>query len=377
MVHTKRMSNSVIMSKIFGVRTASADPKESPHMHDLYDMMEKWSAVVEVGATPPVDVFPILHMLPEALFGNWIQRSVEVGKLMKTLYNSWQGKVDARRELAQKTGVKGEETFMDLVLNQQEKMPLTQNQRDFLGGVLMEGGSDTTATMLLVVIQALTLNPDVLATAHAQMDAVVGEDRSPTWEDYEQLPYIAQIVKEAMRWRPVTPLSFPHALTTDDIIDLGNGEKTFLPAGTTVMLNVWGLHHDEERFPNPDKFDPSRFEGRTKLAAEYAASGDYEARDHYIYGAGRRICPGIHLAEREMWLATAKLVWGFNFNQATDNTGAKIPIDTNPTTGYSEGFLVCPKDFATCVTPRSEKRIETIKREFEKADKEIFVKYRG
>jgi cytochrome P450 family 619 len=48
--------------------------------------------------------------------------------------------------------------------------------------------------------------------AQAEIDAVVGEGRSPTWEDYASLPYVAATVKEAMRWRPVTPLAFPHCL---------------------------------------------------------------------------------------------------------------------------------------------------------------------
>ncbi len=51
-----------------------------------------------------------------------------------------------------------------------------------------------------------------------------------------------------------------------------------------IFLNVWGLHHDESKFPNHDTFDPDHYKGRTLLAAEYANSADYENRDHYDYG---------------------------------------------------------------------------------------------
>lgn len=364
MLHPKRMSNSIIMSLLYGLRTGSC---EVSHFTELYDLMERWSEVMETGATPPVDFFPFLKLLPESLFNNWVQRSLSVGQRMKRLYSETRAKVLARRQLHG-----SQHSLMDRILDQQDKLQFTENELDFIGGVMMEGGSDTVSTMLLVVIQALILNPDVQKHAQAQIDAVCGDgqDRSPTWDDYDKLPYISMIIKEAMRWRPVTPLAFPHALSEDDVVD-----GTFLPKGSTVFINVWGLHHDETVFPDPGRFDPSRYQGRTRPAAEYATSSNYMNRDHYIYGSGRRICPGIHLAEREMFLGTAKLLWGFNFQQQRDENGRLIPIDTDPITGYTEGFLVSPKPFACSVTPRSKVREEVIMREFGDAEKGILAKY--
>lgn len=54
-------------------------------------------------------------------------------------------------------------------------------------------------------------NPEVQRTAQQEIDSVMGEERSPLWPDFAKLPYINMIVKETMRWRPVTPLAFPHA----------------------------------------------------------------------------------------------------------------------------------------------------------------------
>lgn len=59
----------------------------------------------------------------------------------------------------------------------------------------------------------------------------------------------------------------------------------FLPKGTTLFLNVWGLHHDEAKFgADHDVFDPDHFKGQTLLAAELANSADPEQRDHFGYG---------------------------------------------------------------------------------------------
>lgn len=59
----------------------------------------------------------------------------------------------------------------------------------------------------------------------------------------------------------------------------------FLPKGTVLFVNVYGLHQDESKFPHPNTFDPDHYKGRTLLAAEYANSADYENRDHYGFGS--------------------------------------------------------------------------------------------
>lgn len=140
-------------------------------------------------------------------------------------------------------------------------------------------------------------------------------------------------------------------------------------------MNVWGLHHDPLRFLNPDSFDPDRYKGRVLLAPEYAASADFENRDHYAYGSGRRICPGIHLAERNLFLAMAKMLWAFSFAEKRDLQGKVIPVDANAATGYSSGFLHCPKPFDCEIKPRSEARRETILKEYAQAEKNIFSQY--
>ncbi|KAL1881025.1 hypothetical protein Plec18167_003566 [Paecilomyces lecythidis] len=261
-------------------------------------------------------------------------------------------------------------SLMDLVLDQNDKLGLDRHETYFLGGTLMEGGSDTSSSIILGFIHAMTKWGNVLKKAQAEIDSVVGEDRTPVWSDYQNLPYIAATVKEAMRWRPAVPLAFPHAAAEDDWID-----GKFIPKGSTVILNSWGLHHDKKRFPNPDVFDPDHFKGQMALASELSTSADYESRDHYGYGAGRRLCPGIHLAERNLFLGISKLIWAFSIEPGLDGQGKPIEPDFNPATGYSEGFLVCAKDFPCRIKPRSEARRATITKEYEEAQRSVFSKY--
>lgn len=203
MWHPKRFTNSIACGTIWGVRSPSID---TPHMKRLYELMEDWSVVMEPGNTPPVDIFPFLHWIPEKVFGNWRSRASHVGDAMNSLYSDMLEGLERRRE---KVGPRF--SFMDRVLDQREKLELNHHQLYFLGGTMMEGASDTSSSIILAAVQAFVKWPEVMRKAQKEIDSVVGQDRSPVWSDYDRLPYVAATVKEAMRWRPVVPLAFPHA----------------------------------------------------------------------------------------------------------------------------------------------------------------------
>ena len=76
-----------------------------------------------------------------------------------------------------------------------------------------------------------------------------------------------------------------------------------------------------------------------------------------------------HLAERMLFVAIVKILWAFDIRAKKGQ-----PINTDPHTGYTDGFLRCAKPFAVNITPRSEARRSTIEREFAQAD-EVFSRY--
>ncbi|KAH6644190.1 putative cytochrome P450 oxidoreductase [Boeremia exigua] len=353
MLHPKRYSNSITNSIVYGIRTPD---EQSNNMQRLYKLMEEWSQIMEQGATPPVDLFPFLKLLPERFFGNYVTRARGIGSQMENLYTDILHQVEKRRESGQNL-----DSFMDRVLDSQGKNELSQHQLKFIGGVLMEGGSDTSSSLTLAIIQALVLNPEIQRKAHAEIDRVVGHGRSPVWDDMKNLPYINMIVKEGHRWRPILPLCFPHAL--DDWVD-----GKFLPKGTIVVINTWGIHMDPQQPHDPSKFIPERYAEHPLLAPEYVPGG-FGERDHYGYGVGRRICPGIHLAERNMMVGIAKLLWAFNFERGSG------PLDDDPVNGYHHGFLYCAKDYACDPVVRSEEIRSTIAKEFAIATTEVFSRF--
>lgn len=358
-------------------------------MKSLYTVLDGISKIFEMGATPPVDIFPFLAWIPELFFNQWKSRSAELAQAMDSLYGPLVDRVLSRRAKARSTKC---ESYLDKVFDQQEKLQLTRHEINLMLGNLLEGGSDTTSITTIAFIQAMALYPEAQKEAQNSIDEVIGSQRTPTWGDFSSLPYVVMVVKETMRWRPVLPTAFPHAtskgklsqfsfaladfnivlltITTESTID---GMR--IPAGSTVMINVWGLHHDSRLHDEPNQFNPSRYIGRTSLAPVYASSPDYKNRDHYGYGSGRRICPGIHLAERGLFLAFAKILWAFDITPKLDSNGLPVPIDCDPVTGYTDGFLRCAKPYAVDIKPRSEERKKTILAEFEQAEARIFSRY--
>ena len=84
------------------------------------------------------------------------------------------------------------------------------------------------------IFHAMSLYPDVLKKAHAELDAVVGPKRLPDFGDKDSLVYVNAIIREALRWIPVGPLGVPHCTSEDDEL-----RGYFIPKGTVVMANVW------------------------------------------------------------------------------------------------------------------------------------------
>lgn len=126
--------------------------------------------------------------------------------------------------------------------------------------------------------------------------------------------------------------------------------------------NVWAINMDENRFKNPRVFDPSRYENDHQTSAEAAMNSDPSQRDHFVFGGGRRVCQGMHIADRSLFLSISRLLWAFNFEKAVDDQGREIVPNQDDVT---EGFLVQPLPFPAKITPRSEKHVQAIRDEWE------------
>ncbi len=165
--------------------------------------------------------------------------------------------------------------------------------------------------------------PEAQRRAQAELDAVVGRDRLPTFSDAPHLPYIHAIVKETLRWRPVTPLGIPHVATVEDWY-----EGMYIPKGTACIANIWQCNHDQAVYgEDADEFRPERFlNSRGELT-----SGPMDANQegHTSYGFGRRNCVGKVLANESLFIYVARTLWAVNIERVRDESGNEVLPDTD------------------------------------------------
>ena len=135
-----------------------------------------------------------------------------------------------------------------------------------------------------------------------------------------------------------------------------------IPKDASIFIPIHALHFSH--YDEPEMYNPDRYLKHPRLAMDYAGSPDYENRDHYAYGAGRRICVGIHLAERTQWRITARLLWAFKIEPKIDSSTGK-PADLD-VTAYTDGFLRSPLPYQVNFVPRSERHVKVIQDDLEK-----------
>lgn len=233
---------------------------------------------------------------------------------------------------------------------------------------MIEAGSETTSSALNSAILYLSAHSHVQERANEEITRVVGDQRSPTFEDEDSLPYIRALGKEILRIRPVTTIGTPH-YTTSDIEYKGY----HIPKNTVVCMSQYVLHFDERRWKDGGKtFDPSRYLTYPHKAGVYAASRDANGRDHFDFGAGRRICPGMHLAENSLFITLAKILWAFRIEPGRGPGGESLPVDLSDE-AYEPGVNTLPKPFKARFVPRNETRARVLREEWAKAERDGFM----
>jgi cytochrome P450 len=122
-----------------------------------------------------------------------------------------------------------------------------------------------------------------------------------TNEDLKDAITLKAVIKETLRLHPPGPVAVPHQSMKESCI---NGYT--IPKGTRVLVNVWSINRDPKYWENPDEFCPERF-----IKNDVSFFGN---NFHYIpFGAGRRICPGIHFAMHNIEVLLANILYHFNW----------------------------------------------------------------
>lgn len=225
---------------------------------------------------------------------------------------------------------------------------------------MIEAGSETTSSAINTAILYLAANPDIQKRVQAELDQHVSAERTPVLSDASIVPLISAVVKETFRLRFLTRYGTLHYTLAPTTY-----RSRKIPAGTFLVLKQAALHFDLAHYADPEAFSPERYLGHPHSSATYAAMADVGQRDHYNFGAGRRLCPGIYLAENSVAVALAKLLWAFDIAPASAASGGQ-DIDSSDVT-FCAGANTVPKPFSVRFFIQDGRRADAARREWARA----------
>ena len=203
--------------------------------------------------------------------------------------------------------------------------------------------------MLSAFFLAMTIYPEVFKKAQAEVDSVVGNERLPTMEDRDALPYVNAICTELLRWNVLIPLrtylracAFPTRATLYDTTSITRHYTRYhlrrifysprvvasperLVRGLSVTASNLRSHprnpccrfilSHPETYPDPDVFKPERFLGNDQQPDPRQA----------CFGWGRRSCLGARLAESTIFIYVAMALATMDVSRCVENGVELVP----------------------------------------------------
>ncbi|XP_059477869.1 cytochrome P450 4c3 [Neocloeon triangulifer] len=188
--------------------------------------------------------------------------------------------------------------LLDLLLEMQ-KDGLTNEDIREEANTFMFAGHDTSATAVSWCLYVLGKHPDVQDKIVEEVLRVKSESADGTLDFpmTQKLHYLDCCIREVMRLYPVAPLI---ARDLHSPLQVGNH---LLPAGVTVLMNLYLLHRDPRYFPEPDKFKPERFMGAENTTKHPFA---------YIpFSAGSRNCIGQRFAMMQLKIIMSEVLCNY------------------------------------------------------------------
>ncbi|XP_018571706.1 cytochrome P450 6a8-like [Anoplophora glabripennis] len=173
-------------------------------------------------------------------------------------------------------------------------------------------GFETSSTTMTFAIYELAVNQDIQDKVRKEVNEVLKKyDNKFTYEAMNEMTYLDKVFNETLRKYP--PVSaIPRVCTKDYTIP---GTDITIEAGTHFSIPIMGIHYDPEYYPNPEVFDPERFNEENK-----AKRPPYT---HVPFGDGPRICIGSRFGRMQSLVGLAKIVKNF---KVTLNEKAIYPL---------------------------------------------------
>ncbi|KAK2011851.1 cytochrome P450 [Colletotrichum eremochloae] len=167
---------------------------------------------------------------------------------------------------------------------------------------IIDAGAETTAIALTNIMELLIKHPDKLATLRQELSNVLHEDDIVApYDSVKDLPYLKACLDEGLRLSPPTSSGLPRRTPPEGACIMGE----WIAGDTSVSMTIYGAHHDETIYPDPDVFKPER----------WMDPAERKRMEPYFipFSAGARGCIGRNISYLEQMVITATIVHRYNF----------------------------------------------------------------
>nr|XP_027124412.1 premnaspirodiene oxygenase-like [Coffea arabica] len=198
----------------------------------------------------------------------------------------------------------GDEDIIDVLLRLQEsgnfQVPITTRNIKALLLDIFNAGTDNSSVIVQWAMSELMRQPNLMAKAQDEVRQICEGKRTIEKADMEKLKYLKMVIHETLRLHPPTPI-IPR-LSMENLVASGYT----IPDNTQIIVNAWAIGRDPEYWDDAENFKPERFDHK---------SIDYFGSQHgyFLFGLGRRMCPGITFGLANMELPLAHLLYHFDW----------------------------------------------------------------
>ncbi|KAK0447316.1 cytochrome P450 [Armillaria borealis] len=329
--HARKYAGGLTLSVVYGYQACNADDRFLKQAEVCLEIIA--NDITAGSGIWPVDLIPLLEYLPSWMPGASFKKKAA---LWNTMLKEFAEDPFEEAKTAAKNGTILP-SFCSNLLSRDESLTATDEEEvKYCANSMFAASADTVyGDYYFSISPCYDAPPGSVKKAQAEIDRVVGYDRLPELSDKLRLAILVMnaVMSEVWRWGVPVPLNIPHCLKKDD-----EYRGMHLPKGSIVIANIWTILRDEKLYPRPDVFDPERFMNE----------GQDPVNDprNYIFGFGRRRCPGADLVESSIWLLLASMIASLDIKKL-----GKDPVKIK----YSNSFFRVPDRLACDIKPRSEK----------------------
>ncbi|CAK8571280.1 unnamed protein product [Lathyrus sativus] len=271
--------------------------------------------LVRVIGTPNlVDFFPVLSVFdPQGIKGI---SATYLEKLLQIIDSYTTKRLKLREEKNHVSNGDMLDMLLNITQENGQMMDRTKIKHLFLD--LFVAGTDTTSYTIERAMAELVHNPHVMSKVKEELGQIIGIGNSIEESDISRLPYLQAVVKETLRLHPSAPLLLPRKARIDVKIC-----GYTIPQGSQVLVNEWAMGRNPSIWDNPNTFFPERF-----LGSEI----NFKGQNFQLtpFGSGRRMCPGMPLAERMLHTMLGSMINSFDWKKKNGDRDIDQPLRAIP-----------------------------------------------